>query len=88
MRNKPRKSTWLCVAILVYATIMAVCFLPTSTATTTEKWLSGVGSYVLVGLLWIVMRKKEKMAEKRNNSFKESNTKEHMESNGSITEIP
>lgn len=69
MKKRPRKSTWLCATILVYVTVVALCFLPSSTATPTEKWLSGVGSYVLVFLLWIVMRKKEKLAEKRSNTL-------------------
>ncbi len=69
MNRRFRKSTWLCIALLVYVTVMAVWFLPTSTATLTEKWLSGAGSYVLVGLLWVVMRKKEKLAEERERQF-------------------
>lgn len=63
--KKYRKSIWLPVALLVYTTAMAVYFIPRNTEISdTEKYLT-VGSYMIIALLWIVLRKKEKAEERR-----------------------
>ena len=65
MKRKVRKSTWLSLALFAYVSIMAIYFLPKNeTMDTTRKWLTlGVG-YLIVLLLWLVMRKKENMQRK------------------------
>ena len=64
--KKYRKSIWLPVALLVYTTAMAVCFIPRNTEISdTEKYLTVGLSYMIIALLWIVLRKKEKAEERR-----------------------
>ena len=60
--KKYRKSIWLPVALLVYTTAMAVYFTEISD---TEKYLTVGLSYMIIALLWIVLRKKEKAEERR-----------------------
>ena len=65
--RKFKKSTWMPLALLVYTTAMAICFLPkNSDISDTEKWTTFGASYVIIGLLWYVLRLKEKRMEKRN----------------------
>ena len=76
--KKLRKSNWLCLVFFIYVTVMAVYLLPRNTEiSNTEKYITVVVSYVIVGLLWLVLRKKEKLAEERKremeNQKKESN---------------
>ena len=60
--KKYRKSIWLPVALLVYTTAMAVYFIPRNTEISDLT----VGlSYMIIALLWIVLRKKEKAEERR-----------------------
>lgn len=64
--RKYRKSTWLPVALLVYVTAMAVYFLPRNTEVSDmEKYMTVGLSYVIIALLWIVLRQKEKAQERR-----------------------
>ncbi len=64
--RKYKKSTWLPVALLVYVTAMAVYFLPRNTEVSdTEKYLTVGLSYVIIALLWFVLRQKEKAQERR-----------------------
>lgn len=64
--RKYRKSTWLPVALLVYVTAMAVYFLPRNTEISDmEKYMTVGLSYVIIALLWIVLRQKEKAQERR-----------------------
>lgn len=64
--RKYRKSTWLPVALLVYVTAMAVYFLPRNTEISDmEKYMTVGLSYVIIALLWIVLRQKEKVQERR-----------------------
>lgn len=61
-----RKSNWLCLVFLIYVTVMAVYLLPRNTEiSNTEKYVTVIVSYAIVGLLWLVLRKKEKLAEER-----------------------
>lgn len=65
--RKFRKSTWMPLALLVYTTGMALYFLPkNSEISDTEKWVTFGASYLIIGLLWIVLRAKEKRMEQRN----------------------
>ena len=67
MRKKIRKSTWMPLALLAYTTAMAAYFLPkNSEISDTGKWVTFGASYVIVGLLWYVLRLKEKRMEQRN----------------------
>ena len=59
------------VLLPLYTTVMAVYFLPrNSEISSTEKWLTVAGSYVIIALLWFVLRKKEQLAERRDNELK------------------
>ena len=65
--RKFKKSTWMPLALLVYTTGMALYFLPkNSEVSNTEKWVTFGASYLIIGLLWIVLRAKEKRMEQRN----------------------
>ena len=65
--RKFKKSTWMPLALLVYTTGMALYFLPkNSEVSDTEKWVTFGASYLIIGLLWIVLRAKEKRMERRN----------------------
>lgn len=65
MKRKIRKSTWLSLALFAYMTIMALYFLPKNTEIdTTRKWLTVLAGYLIVLVLWLVMRKKENMRRK------------------------
>ena len=71
--RKFRKSTWMPLALLVYTTAMAIYFLPKNTEISeTEKWLTFGASYLIIGLLWYVLRLKEKRLEKRNKEIEDT----------------
>ena len=71
--RKFRKSTWMPLALLVYTTAMAIYFLPKNTEISeTEKWVTFGASYLIIGLLWYVLRLKEKRLEKRNKEIKDT----------------
>ena len=71
--RKFRKSTWMPLALLVYTTAMAVYFLPKNTEISeTEKWVTFGASYLIIGLLWYVLRLKEKRMEKRNKKIEDT----------------
>lgn len=71
--KKLKKSTWMPLALLVYTTAMAVYFLPkNSEISDTEKWVTFGASYVIIGVLWYVLRLKEQRLEKRNKEIEDS----------------
>ena len=71
--KKFKKSTWMPLALLVYTTAMAVYFLPkNSEISNTEKWVTFGASYVIIGVLWYVLRLKEQRLEKRNKEIEDS----------------
>ena len=73
MKKKIKKSTWMPLALLVYTTAMAVYFLPKNTEISdTEKWVTFGASYLIVALLWYVLRLKEKRMEQYNRKMEES----------------
>lgn len=71
--KKLKKSTWMPLALLVYTTAMAVYFLPkNSEISATEKWVTFGASYIIIGVLWYVLRLKEQRLEKRNKEIEDS----------------
>ena len=71
--RKFRKSTWMPLALLVYTTAMAIYFLPKNTEISeTEKWVTFGASYLIIGVLWYVLRLKEKRLEKRNKEIEDT----------------
>ena len=71
--RKFRKSTWMPLALLVYTTAMAIYFLPKNTEISeTEKWVTFGASYLIIDLLWYVLRLKEKRLEKRNKEIEDT----------------
>ena len=71
--RKFKKSTWMPLALLVYTTAMAIYFLPkNSDISDTEKLTTFGASYVIIGLLWYVLRMKEKRMEQRNKEIEDS----------------
>lgn len=60
--KKLKKSSALSLALLIYITATAAYFLPRNTEiSVTEKYLTVIASYVIVLLLWLVLRQKERM---------------------------
>ncbi|MDY5814199.1 MAG: hypothetical protein SPJ97_06730 [Bacteroides sp.] len=60
-----RKSTVICLAFLVYITLTAAYLLPRNTELSNiEKWGTVLGSYGVVVLLWLVLRRKEAMRKR------------------------
>lgn len=72
MRKKLKKSTWVTLALLIYVSAMAVYFLPRNTTIgDTEKYLTLGASYVIVFILWLVLRKKEQLKARREEEDKQ-----------------
>ena len=64
--KKFNKSTGLPVALLIYVSATAAYFLPRNTEiSNTEKYITVIASYVIVLVLWLVLRKKEELQRKR-----------------------
>ena len=64
--KKLKKSTWITVALLIYITATAIYLVPRNNEiSSTEKALTIIASYIIVFTLWIVLRKKEKIQQKR-----------------------
>lgn len=64
--KKFKKSTGLTVALLIYVSATAAYFLPRNTEIcNTEKYVTVIASYVIVLVLWLVLRKKEELQRKR-----------------------
>lgn len=64
--KKIKKSTGLTLALLVYVAATAAYFLPRNTEISeTEKYVTVITSYVIVLVLWLVLRKKEELQRKR-----------------------
>jgi uncharacterized membrane protein YciS (DUF1049 family) len=52
---------------------MAAYFLPkNSEISATEKWVTFGASYVIIGVLWYVLRLKERRLEKRNKEIEDT----------------
>ena len=71
--KKIRKSTGVALAFLIYVSVTAAYLLPRNTEVSlTEKIITVAVSYVIVLLLWLVLRKRNKCvnaAKKTNNIF-------------------
>lgn len=64
--KKFKKSTGLTVALLIYVSATAAYFLPRNMEiSNTEKYITVIASYVIVLVLWLVLRKKEELQRKR-----------------------
>ena len=64
--KKFKKSTGLTVALLIYVSATAAYFLPRNTEiSNTEKYITVIASYVIVLVLWLVLRKNEELQRKR-----------------------
>ena len=64
--KKLKKSTGLTLALLVYVSLTAAYILPRNTEIDTgQKWLTALAAYLIVGLVWGVMRDKEKRNKKK-----------------------
>ena len=64
--KKFNKSSGLTVALLIYVSATAAYFLPRNTEiSNTEKYITVIASYVIVLVLWLVLRKKEELQRKR-----------------------
>lgn len=64
--KKFKKSTGLTIALLIYVSATAAFFLPRNTEiSNTEKYVTVIASYVIVLVLWLVLRKKEELQRKR-----------------------
>lgn len=69
--KKIKKSTGLTLALLIYVSATAAYFLPRNTEISdTEKYVTVAASYLIVFVLWLVLRKKEALQRKR---FEEDN---------------
>ncbi len=61
MKKRLKKSTALPLALLVYITATAAYFLPRNTEiSVAEKYITVAASYVIVFLLWLVLRRRER----------------------------
>ena len=64
--KKFNKTRGLTVALLIYVAATAAYFLPRNTEiSNTEKYITVIASYVIVLVLWLVLRKKEELQRKR-----------------------
>jgi len=71
--KKYKRSVWLPLLLLLYTTGMAIYFLPRNTEISDLEKYGTIGlSYVIIALLWLLLRKKEKLAEKREEDLKKT----------------
>lgn len=71
-----RKSIIMPLALFIYATVMAIYFIPRNhEMSDAEKWGTVGASYLIIIALWWVLRKKEQMAEKREKEMNQNNNK-------------
>lgn len=64
--KKIKKSTGVTLALLVYVSVTAAYLLPRNTTTSDlEKYITLGASYLIVLVLWFVLKKKEKMQQQR-----------------------
>ena len=61
-----KKSTSITIALLIYVSATAAYFLPRNAVISdTEKYVTFAASYIIVFILWLVLRKKEDLQRKR-----------------------
>lgn len=79
MRKKIKKSVGLTSALFIYVTVTAIYLLPRNgQISLTEKWLTVGAAYAVVALLYFVLRKQEKMREKRWGDNEQENKNKNM----------
>ena len=65
LMKKLKKSTWVTLALLIVS-VTAAYLLPRNTEVSdTEKYITLAISYVIVFILWLVLRQKEKLQQRR-----------------------
>ena len=63
-----KKPLWMCIALLVYVTGMAIYFVPRNQEmSSAEKTITVIVAYVLVVALWLAMQYREKLRRKEKN---------------------
>ena len=63
-----KKPLWMCIALLVYVTGMAIYFVPRNQEmSSAEKTITVIVAYVLVVALWFAMQYREKLRRKEKN---------------------
>ena len=66
LMEKLKKSTWVTLALLIYVSVTAAYLLPRNTEVSdTEKYITLAISYVIVFILWLVLRQKKKLQQRR-----------------------
>ncbi len=78
--RKYKKSLWLTTLLFIYVTAMAIYFLPRNTQTSDlEKYLTVGGAYIIIFLLWFVLRRKERLISEREQNLtnKEQSNKQN-----------
>ena len=78
--RKYKKSLWLTTLLFIYVTAMAIYFLPRNTQTSDlEKYLTVGGAYIIIFLLWFVLRRKERLVSEREQNLtnKEQSNKQN-----------
>ncbi|KAA6341628.1 hypothetical protein EZS27_010579 [termite gut metagenome] len=75
MKKKIRKSTWVTGALFIYVSIMAAYLIPRNREmSNTEKYVTLAVSYIIVIVLWFVLRKKEQLQKRRQEEQKDKHT--------------
>ena len=77
--KKWKKSVWLPLVLLVYISATAAYLLPRNTAiSTSEKWWTIGGGYLIVLVLWLVLRYKEKVHARYMNTRQNNDGKKEL----------
>ena len=76
LMKKLKKSTWVTLDLLIYVSVTAAYLLPRNTEVSeTEKYITLAISYVIVFILWLVLRQKEKLQQRRREEEQYTNLK-------------
>lgn len=71
--KKRRKSTWLILVLFVYVTSMMIYLIPKNQEISDiEKYITIGVSYVILSLLWWVLRRKENLKRQREEDIEQS----------------
>lgn len=65
LMKKLKKSTWVTLALLIYVSVTAALLPRNTEVSDTEKYITLAISYVIVFILWLVLRQKEKLQQRR-----------------------
>jgi len=73
-----RKSTGISLALFLYITVTAVFLIPCdSELPMREKYITLIASYVIVLVLWLVLRKKEYLHKQMDDEIKKNKESEN-----------